>query len=865
MARTLSLKDQSWLGGYPSDAASFELPSRDGAAGLPRRNSLNAGYFGYNNFLSVGSSLNPYLASSLSRPWNATRLGRLNGLAPGLLRISTSEQWYRLYQAVSEAEPVFQDCSQAYVFGPINILRWGETRSRLRDMYAHVASIFGVRMPDRPNASMIWAIAACCDSSYLKVLAYLSGHEDLFAAAKELSNSAKLLTPAPGAPADLVNTWRASIECQNMFGHMLSSYSGVDVDDGAADLANSGLPLELPHTTLINALTFLQGFGDKRRFTPTYSDFLDYVRSGEWVTAGSARGFKFDCTVESENIEIRGNKLQFFSLSNLEAVASRSWNSTSINASAFLKEELSKVRVAVSADMESYLKMSYISARCGAWLYEIPGMTAEESPAEELARTTWMLGGISQKYIMSYDFAAFDHQPPMSHVVACVDVLTSRISDPPYSDGFYVKNNLRVSHQNCFIHTPTRKYTVSGGIMSGTRWTSAVGNLWNLGIMTCALSALCTYCRPSIEIYVRGDDVWAEASRPDELMAFKLILDGFGVKAGDGKFGIQLARGEFLRQSFGEWGTHMYASRTWALCVERKPWVAPPRPGDRLLRVYDSFERALNRLGRLRDVGLFAELFEVPWDVARSIISHPALGGSANLYSLDLRRMYSITSVINPELKVSFPRDVNSGRYSDLPSYVSVEFALDDLASSVRGSDNHVISAYRERIEGDFSSRRIYRSAPIGKEKLSSALLHALSSFVMLMAGSVIGDFKIESLVPYSCVEGYRHYLRCKQLGIPPSAEFEGSYDVVISYAKRMRWPRRLALCLVLGEGFPSLFAGYSPSVMPLWASFLWKGLSLCRGCNLTWGQFILFELESHGLFRSFLESRNLERASYSI
>lgn len=156
---------------------------------------------------------------------------------------------------------------------------------------------------------------------------------------------------------------------------------------------------------------------------------------------------------------------------------------------ALIKTELSKIRLAVSCPVEVYLMQAWLFLVTGNAYTNWPANTLEESLPRELARQelTW-LRLREGEYSLPYDFAQFDHQPTTTEVVAfqtATNRCAQRFIHDHQREDFDQLTHCVLSGFQCATLTsppglgPQQKFKVTGGLMSGLRYTSCVGSGWN--------------------------------------------------------------------------------------------------------------------------------------------------------------------------------------------------------------------------------------------------------------------------------------------------------------------------------------------------------------------------------------------------
>jgi hypothetical protein len=118
----------------------------------------------------------------------------------------------------------------------------------------------------------------------------------------------------------------------------------------------------------------------------------------------------------------------------------------------------------------------------------------------------------------------------------------------------------------------------TGGLPSGVKPTSIIGNLWNAVIMHMALEIVKIVLGSSVDaaIWVRGDDAKILSLSVVVLALFRIVLAALNAIGSNSKFGISPGHVEFLRNNILQNQQRGWSCRTIPGMVQRKPWNSEP-------------------------------------------------------------------------------------------------------------------------------------------------------------------------------------------------------------------------------------------------------------------------------------------------
>jgi hypothetical protein len=396
----------------------------------------------------------------------------------------------------------------------------------------------------------------------------------------------------------------AVAECVGYVGYRNPPYEGFDLVSEAEGLAHSGIRHDrfggLARFSEI-AQRILRRRGEVE-LTADATSFDEYLKYGPWETSGSSNVgrvvWKFK--QEAGHFKARKNFLPDV-LGFNEAVHTMSNLGTQDN-TVIIKPERGKIRIAVASDVWNYWAMAWLDEYLSNGTRLWNGTIIDEGRLGMAHRLYRMGVDGATKWHMPYDYASFDHQVTTEEIMVLVDILVELAHDACPSitvrdeivrigrlvvSGFQ-HSKLRVGA--AIVRTaggeiPTHVkpgddaycWNVEGGLMSGIRWTSKIGDMWNLVMMQWAAELVEEISkRKPDSITVKGDDSEVEATSPTTCLLMKAALDAIGAKGGDGKFGIHYGQSEFLRVWFRDGKANGFLNRAIPAITQRKPWSSEP-------------------------------------------------------------------------------------------------------------------------------------------------------------------------------------------------------------------------------------------------------------------------------------------------
>jgi len=264
---------------------------------------------------------------------------------------------------------------------------------------------------------------------------------------------------------------------------------------------------------------------------------------------------------------------------------------------AFVKPELGKCRIAVTGDLWTYYVMAWLDYLCGHTYTTWEGNTLEEDRLGQTYRMYSMMQGLDETWSLPWDYKVFDNQPT---TIECQILLEQYLNDalnnvpeqykPIVADAIQ-KTVASLGNTTCVItyESTKHKFKVIGGVQSGIRLTSLLGNYWNMTMSRIARDI----CDPNEKYlkntYIRGDDSSVYGQNYFSCLLMRLAYQSINAIGSDAKYGIHYQNTEFLRVWYTNERVYGYPNRAIPGIMQRKPWTNQPWSGDNVIEaVFDS-------------------------------------------------------------------------------------------------------------------------------------------------------------------------------------------------------------------------------------------------------------------------------------
>lgn len=387
---------------------------------------------------------------------------------------------------------------------------------------------------------------------------------------------------------DLVGLDRSRIcECSGLTGYRNPPVPGFDKVKETENLANGGNK-DNPLGESVNRKEYRKALREALAMTPPtveWIDFEDYVISGEWKTAGSSSIGKVEWEWGDEHGSFKARKNQVPYIMDLKEEAAKALMADKQVNVAIIKSELGKVRMAVASDIYQYWQQAWLLRLLGGAYKQWEGNTLEETVAEQTKRMIRMLKVIADMWNLPFDYESFDHQPTLVDLLDIVEFIreTARVNVPYDKVRQYelVTGNIIAGFKNATLSVVDDQvhkiFKVVGGLMSGLRMTSVIGNAWNSIKTRQARNRLEEWMKrnPVVAAWLRGDDSALVFKSYADALMFREMYDAVGAKGGEGKFGIHFGQSEFLRVWYSRKASG-YLARAIPTLSQRKPWSSVP-------------------------------------------------------------------------------------------------------------------------------------------------------------------------------------------------------------------------------------------------------------------------------------------------
>ncbi|QQP18684.1 RNA-dependent RNA polymerase [Soybean thrips-associated totivirus 2] len=368
-------------------------------------------------------------------------------------------------------------------------------------------------------------------------------------------------------------------ELQSLHGHMFES-SNWNLLDEAKELTSPGNHTHF-HTRQHWLKTIEENTPD-REHPPTKVSFEEYVKEAMWITSGSASIGRIDWSWDGDKGHFKARKNMLTCLYTPDELwqIALNWDGHIRNRQ-IIKNECGKMRLAIASNIESYLHESYLLDQYGHSYTRWSFMTLDEPVSRATKRNIEIMESLSQGLIgMPWDFKGFDRQPTTQELEDMLHALFHNMFGD--KDIFDVYNKVIHSYYHAELtvteKAKTYKFKVNGGVQSGQRFTSLLGNLWNRYKTIQAIdlaSGLLGY-KPVYNIGLRGDDTYVLSTTYSEAIALRLGYAGVHAIGHNKKFSIRPYSVEFLRNEINPTEVVGWSARTIPSITQRKPWSDTP-------------------------------------------------------------------------------------------------------------------------------------------------------------------------------------------------------------------------------------------------------------------------------------------------
>nr|WPV03051.1 RNA-dependent RNA polymerase [buhirugu virus 21] len=451
---------------------------------------------------------------------------------------------------------------------------------------------------------------------------------------------------------------------------------------------------------------------------PEFVSFEDYVKKGYWLTSGSSSIGKVEWSYDNDSGKFKARKNMLTDLYTAEELYEMALNwDAKLQNRVFIKDELAKRRLAVSSNVEAYFNQGYLLYLFGHGFKNYSYITLDEKPNEQHFRNVNLIKLLKNgSFALPWDFKGFDRQPRIEDIEAITNKIGIRVM--PNVPNQY-KQQVRViiaknktCYYNNYLYSPLTKQTVqqTGGLPSGIRPTSLIGNIYNANVTDMARAKT----REIIgfddiqEIKLRGDDTYIISKNWFTLLVFRYAYAALNITGENSKFGIMQNVCEFLRTEISTDGVRGWTNRAIPSVTQRKPWNPQPWTANNEVTTVANNIYLLERRSKM-DLEWLHQCNKVKW----SKYTHqsylwlhlPKHHGGLGLYrwqgwkpncKLPLARppLFTVPNTITDNVNLSWLKLTEEQK----ADYQKVEFSAKIAADDIPGPQKHLSRVYVEEL-----------------------------------------------------------------------------------------------------------------------------------------------------------------------
>nr|UHS72541.1 MAG: putative RNA-dependent RNA polymerase [Totiviridae sp.] len=463
-------------------------------------------------------------------------------------------------------------------FRMVDLLRHSTYEQRLElGRYTHLDYIFV------QNIFVYMIVFGVPTLRSLRATGMFNNRELFLTAAKELSTLAKRYVD------DRDNAKQKVCELATIIGYMNPAIDELNVLEEVHSLAAPGNPHGVNRHCWQNE--FDAQVREIMEYTPIH-DFIPfelYVKEGKWLTSGSSSIGTVEWFANDEKGHFKARKNMLTQLYTPDDIYNMCvhWDGK-LKSRVFIKNEMSKLRLAVASNIEAYIHESYMLYLYGHGFKNYFGITLDESPTAQHIREIEMVKMLQDgAYGFPFDYKSFDHQPTTSEIQSIIkrviSIIMPQIPSRYYTECNHLFTRILDSYTNSYLSGEINDITfrdvrVKGGVPSGVRSTSLIGNLWNSCVTHKAIEITESQIgqKPFKHISLRGDDVAILSHNPMALYALRVNYAAINAIGLDSKLGISPKICEFLRNEIRTDGIRGWTCRGIGGLSQRKPWNPSP-------------------------------------------------------------------------------------------------------------------------------------------------------------------------------------------------------------------------------------------------------------------------------------------------
>lgn len=447
---------------------------------------------------------------------------------------------------------------------------------------------------------------------------------------------------------------------------------------------------------------------------PKWLSFASYVQGFindhnefivPWLTSGSSsKGYMYyEVDGKMKKFKARKNLVPY--VYDLVALTDEARHNAKQENWTVIKNELGKVRLAVSSDILTYLQQSWLLYLTGNFYKNWVGSSLGETLDEEENRLYKMMNSVQYNYSLPWDFDGFDHQPTQDQLIYMAQITADlAYQNFPVDEVLQVGRNMVTGFTNSTLTVKKLglDIPVVDGLLSGLRYTSLFGNQWNTIMTKIVVYVIERYTgQLPKDIQIRGDDTSVTYHSHELCEIACALYEHIGAKGGVGKFSVRYNNTEFLRQHIYPNRISGYLQRSIPGLVQRKPWNPEPwTPTSSIQKVVDTVH-LLTRRGadstKLAETlcGVWCQKLQLPLTVCRT----PKYWGGLELLD-NAGEFVSLEHRLDKPLKLVNLTQFGEKRWSTMASKLDIsvsperlaQLAYDDVVNMVSADDVPTIS-----------------------------------------------------------------------------------------------------------------------------------------------------------------------------
>jgi hypothetical protein len=413
------------------------------------------------------------------------------------------------------------------------------------------------------------------------------------------------------------------IEAYSLLGYRNPPFPGFDLIKEAYSMARSGSEKHEFLSTFKEMCEVLKTPADRVE----YVSFVDFVRGATWQSSGSSSIGKVHLTYNGETYKFKARKNMIPDIMDFDELMESIFSLQTQDNVILIKAELGKLRAAFGSPAQMYLLLAWVVYLAGHYYLKWHNNTLEETNFDELKRKEEMLDMLLNRWSLPFDYESYDHQPEKDEMDDINETLFAAAYSnvPQKEDDMFLKvvNKIRELENNQYVvvrksgdMSSDLRIKQDGGLASGKRTTSLVGNGWNTVISNRAMQICKLICgRIRCDYWVRGDDTLVISDNYSECLTMRLIYSVLNAKGNDAKFSILHEEADFLRQRYTKQGIRCFPCRSLPALTSRKPWNPDPWHVETVMcHVFDAMQTLKRR-------GADIDRCETAWDAIKTVWS----------------------------------------------------------------------------------------------------------------------------------------------------------------------------------------------------------------------------------------------------